>query len=778
MNGNTGVINIKLKVKDDGSVIVSQFGEKIDKAGKKAKNSFSDASAALSSFKTIVAGVGFGMAAKGLWDLALEASRIEKSFGAIAGSSKGAAHELAFLRSKSDELGLEFYNVAAAYKGIYAAAQGTNLEGQKTRDVFSGVMSAASALSLSGEKVNSILTAMGQMVSNVTVQSDELKVQLAEHLPGAINLSAKAMGVSTSKLNDMMQKGELMSDVFLPRLAKLLEEKYGKAAVAASNSAEAAWNRSVTAFKDMGKELAENGFMDLAVSMIKQTTERLKDLGDWVKTNKEDIHGFFKGVETLGTSLFVVVTWLGKIPGHLEQIKAVLPGFHIPDMLIRVGQYLDEVEKWKSGEQRFKMPYSYGTIGESGGSGGTGDGSGTNFKKDIEAALKERERIQAEFESKFRAMGKSTYDVERMELDDMVKKYVAHGAKKVDVDAWVASELARISKEENADRLATVDEFNQAYKEITLSRFAMERLEVDSLGAKYIEAGADREAVERWVAARIAAIRAEEVTEASAAAEERLRASTYWADGAIRALDDYAAHASDMAASVEGLMTNAFSNMEDALVRYVTTGKLSFSDMVTSMIADIARLAIQQSITAPLASALSAGMSSFFGGWAGTGTGSYTSVDGSMTSSWATYNRHGNAFGIHGLHPFAKGGVFTNRVVSQPTVFTFGAGGAFGVMGEAGDEAVMPLTRMPSGDLGVKSSGSSPSVKINFINNVSGATGRVNSMSKGQDGTLNIDVIFERLEGQLAGGISTGRSVLADSIEATYGLNRAYGSMR
>jgi phage-related minor tail protein len=48
---------------------------------------------------------------------------------------------------------------------------------------------------------------------------------------------------------------------------------------------------------------------------------------------------------------------------------------------------------------------------------------------------------------------------------------------------------------------------------------------------------------------------------------------------------------------------------------------------------------------------------------------------------------------------YAKGGAFTNSIVSKPTAFQ-GAGG-LGVMGEAGPEAILPLTRTSSGALGV-----------------------------------------------------------------------------
>jgi len=58
----------------------------------------------------------------------------------------------------------------------------------------------------------------------------------------------------------------------------------------------------------------------------------------------------------------------------------------------------------------------------------------------------------------------------------------------------------------------------------------------------------------------------------------------------------------------------------------------------------------------------------------------------------------GAAFGPAGLVPFASGGI-----VNRPTVFPF-AGGT-GLMGEAGPEAVMPLSRGPGGKLGVAGGG-------------------------------------------------------------------------
>lgn len=90
-------------------------------------------------------------------------------------------------------------------------------------------------------------------------------------------------------------------------------------------------------------------------------------------------------------------------------------------------------------------------------------------------------------------------------------------------------------------------------------------------------------------------------------------------------------------------------------------------------------------------------ISGIFGGLFGSGS----SIGTSSTSAWATginaFNANGGVYGA--VTPFAKGGAFTNSIVNKPTLFPFAKG--TGLMGEAGPEAIMPLTRDASGRLGV-----------------------------------------------------------------------------
>ncbi|SQC88984.1 phage tail tape measure protein lambda [Pseudomonas aeruginosa] len=195
-----------------------------------------------------------------------------------------------------------------------------------------------------------------------------------------------------------------------------------------------------------------------------------------------------------------------------------------------------------------------------------------------------------------------------------------------------------------------------------------------------------------------------------------------WSLGARSAFKTYLESARDVAGQTKNLFTSAFRAMEDAVATFATTGKLSFSDFAKSILADMARIATR--------AAASQALSSLFGGFFGGGNAAAQSgVDNLVSNSGLFAN--GGAF-AGGVQMFATGGAFTNSVVSTPTAFGM-SGGRMGVMGEAGPEAVMPLTRTSSGALGVRAMGGSSS-QINVeVNIASDGSANVSSSQPGLD---------------------------------------------
>ena len=160
----------------------------------------------------------------------------------------------------------------------------------------------------------------------------------------------------------------------------------------------------------------------------------------------------------------------------------------------------------------------------------------------------------------------------------------------------------------------------------------------------------------------------------------------------------------------------AFDGMTDAIVNFAKTGKLSFSDMISSFIEDLIRLEIKQmQMQFIQGSGGPIGLATrVFGSLLGGGMSSIdNSISTLISSGIGLESAKGTAWDS-GVQAFAKGGAFTNSVVSSPTLFKFAKG--TGLMGEAGPEAIMPLKRDSSGNLGVRAQGSGAKVDV-VVNN-------------------------------------------------------------
>ena len=210
----------------------------------------------------------------------MQVERLDKAFGAIYGNAAQAQQQLEFLRKTSRELGQEFYSTAEAAKTFFAAGQGTSLSSQ-LNEIYTGFSKAGAALALPAERMQSIFVALGQMLSKGKVQAEEMRTQLGEHLPGAFQIAAKAMGMTTAELDKFMADGKLLAEDLLPAMAEALEEKYGRAAESAADTVQGSINRLSTAWTDFKANLLESDLVIAALNAIGAAVERInKALGD------------------------------------------------------------------------------------------------------------------------------------------------------------------------------------------------------------------------------------------------------------------------------------------------------------------------------------------------------------------------------------------------------------------------------------------------------------------------------------------------------------------
>lgn len=154
--------------------------------------------------------------------------------------------------------------------------------------------------------------------------------------------------------------------------------------------------------------------------------------------------------------------------------------------------------------------------------------------------------------------------------------------------------------------------------------------------------------------------------------------------------DPFAKLVESIAGSVENELNRAFSAVLDGTK---TLGN-ALLDFASNVLAKVAQDLFAQQFAAPLATGIA-----------------------------ALFSANGNVFDQSGVTAFAKGGV-----VGGPTIFPFANG--VGLMGEAGPEAIMPLSRGADGKLGVvaANSGGAPSITVN---NYSGQEATASSDSAG-----------------------------------------------
>lgn len=216
----------------------------------------------------------------------------------------------------------------------------------------------------------------------------------------------------------------------------------------------------------------------------------------------------------------------------------------------------------------------------------------------------------------------------------------------------------------------------------------------------------------------------------------------------------------------EKIGTGAMSSFRDSIAEALASGKMDFEKFLTYLRDAAARFAadkIMESLFKPADGGKGGGLLS-----------GLVSIVSKVVTTYAT----GGAGNVNDMVPvdaMARGGSFSGAlpsgVYNRPTLFPYRSPGfhAFatgtGLLGEAGPEAVLPLTRV-GGELGVKTKSTPTQVNVT-VNNLPGQTANVK-----QDGNnLSIDII----EQVLASRISKGGSPMSKGLESTYAGMRRQG---
>jgi len=179
-----------------------------------------------------------------------------------------------------------------------------------------------------------------------------------------------------------------------------------------------------------------------------------------------------------------------------------------------------------------------------------------------------------------------------------------------------------------------------------------------------------------------------------------------WTKGATSAWANYLDSASNIAGQTKTLFGNAFSSMEDAVVNFAMTGKLSFADFTKSILADMARIATRQASSALLGSLVGAATSYFTGGSGATGAATSGATQAGANSFASQFDASAGSVSFAGFRA-AGGPVAPNSLyeVNELGPELYNEGGRSFLMTGANGGSVTPLTTGGGPALGAMSGG-------------------------------------------------------------------------
>jgi len=186
---------------------------------------------------------------------------LRAGLAAVSGDAEKAAADLDFVKAVANRAGTDVQGAAQAFLSLSAATKGTAVEGDATRRVFEAVSSSMAVAGKSSAETQNALTALAQMAGKGVVSMEELRGQLGEALPGAMNAAAKGLGVTTQELIALTESGQLTAQQLFPALVAGLEDLYGAGTQAGQTLGQEFANIK-NAFVDLVDNLQNSGGFD------------------------------------------------------------------------------------------------------------------------------------------------------------------------------------------------------------------------------------------------------------------------------------------------------------------------------------------------------------------------------------------------------------------------------------------------------------------------------------------------------------------------------------
>ena len=131
-----------------------------------------------------------------------------------------------YIQQQAFRTGTNIKDAARGYRNFYASASMAGFGKGSIQGMYADLLTSTRAIGATPTQTQGALLALEQMISKGVVSMEELRRQLGNALPGAFEIGARAMKMTTAEFNEFVKKGQLASTVFVPKFIEQLKKEY------------------------------------------------------------------------------------------------------------------------------------------------------------------------------------------------------------------------------------------------------------------------------------------------------------------------------------------------------------------------------------------------------------------------------------------------------------------------------------------------------------------------------------------------------------------------
>ena len=267
------------------SIAINFLTENFKKGTNQIKAGFQAMQAQILTFAAALGAGGIGLSnlVTKFIEVAKSTNRVTTALKNVSGSMAVFADNQRYLLDLAKKYGLEINALTGNYAKFTAAASISGMSMQEQRKIFESLSRAATAFGMSADDSNGVFLALSQMTSKGKISSEELRLQMGERLPIALQAMAKAAGTSVAGLDKLMKEGKLLSAEVLPKFADALNEMIPNVD---TDNLETSLNRLQNAFTKLVNETdiqgKYKGLIDWLTGYVKKATDNIQSVITYV----------------------------------------------------------------------------------------------------------------------------------------------------------------------------------------------------------------------------------------------------------------------------------------------------------------------------------------------------------------------------------------------------------------------------------------------------------------------------------------------------------------